>query len=216
MTRRALAAIVLLASTLVATPAHAAAVKCNPTTAQPHRAMKVVQPTNRLKAATYTVTLRTNCGIIKIAADAKAAPITVRNVAFLASKGFFANSLCHRLTTDGIFVLQCGDPTASGTGGPGFSYTDENLPTSIPKNRYPAGTVAMANSGANTNGSQFFLVYKDGTFDLPANYTIWGHITAGLGILQAVAAKGTVTEGTDGWPAQALAVLSMTVSEGTP
>lgn len=215
MMRRTLATAVLLLCAIVGAPAEAA-VKCAPTTAQPHNTVKLVQPTARLKPKVYTFTVRTNCGTIKIAANAKTAPITVRNMAMLARKRFFDASLCHRISTDRIFIVQCGDPTASGTGGPGFNYADENLPTKLKKNRYPAGTVAMANSGANTNGSQFFIVYRDGTYDLPANYTIWGHVTAGLDILKAVAAKGVINGGADGWPAQAIAVLSVTVSEGTP
>lgn len=216
MLRRALAVAALLVSTLAGAPTAQAVVTCTPTTVQPRKAAQLVQPAARLKAKTYIFTMRTNCGTIKIAANAKSAPITVRNLAALAKKRFFDKSLCHRLSTDQIFILQCGDPTAAGTGGPGFNYADENLPTKISKNRYPAGTVAMANSGANTNGSQFFIVYRDGTYDLPAQYTIWGHVTAGLDILKAIAAKGTTTGGADGWPAQAIAVLSVTVSEGTP
>lgn len=216
MLRRALVVAALLVSTLAGAPTAQAALSCAPTTAQPRKAAQLVQPTARLKAKTYIFTVRTNCGTIKIAADAKNAPITVRNLAALAQKKFFNMSLCHRLSTEQIYIVQCGDPTASGTGGPGFSYADENLPTKISKNRYPAGTVAMANSGADTNGSQFFIVYRDGTYDLPAQYTIWGHVTAGLNILKALAAKGTTTGGADGWPAQAIAVLSVTVSEGTP
>ena len=210
-----LAALVLVGTALGGIPA-TAATKCAPTTAQPRKVAKVAETTVNLKPTTYTFVFNTNCGKIVVAADAKNAPITVRNLAGLAKAKFFNNSLCHRLTTDSIYVLQCGDPSASGTLGPGFKYADENLPTTIPKNRYPAGTVAMANSGAGTNGSQFFFVYRDGTFDLPPNYTIWGHVTSGLDILKAIAAKGTVTGGADGWPAQAIAVNSVTVSEGTP
>ena len=216
MMRRAMAVAALLVSAVVGAPSAHAALSCTPTTVQPRKATQVVQPTTRLKAKTYTFTIRTNCGTVKIAADAKLAPITVRNLATLAKKKFYDKSLCHRLSTQQIFILQCGDPTASGAGGPGFSFTDENLPTKIKKNRYPAGTVAMANAGANTNGSQFFIVYRDGTYDLPAKYTIWGHVTSGLDILKAIAAKGTTTGGADGWPTQAIAVLSVTVSEGTP
>lgn len=216
MMRRAIAVAVLLAATLVGAPAAQAGLNCTPTTVQPRKAAKLVQPTARLKAKTYIFTFHTNCGDIKITADAKAAPVTVRNLVTLAKLKFFDKSLCHRVTTNQIFVVQCGDPTGSGTGGPGFSYANENLPTTVKKNRYPTGTVAMANAGANTNGSQFFIVYRDGTYDLPASYTIWGHITAGLDTLRAIAAKGTTIGGTDGWPAQALAVLSVTVSEGTP
>lgn len=216
MMRRALVAAVLLAAGIPVAPQAQAAVQCAPTTVQPRKTVAQVQPTKRLKATTYTFTVRTNCGVITIAADAKAAPITVRNLASLAKARFFDKSLCHRLSTEQINILQCGDPTGSGAGGPGYSYADENLPTKLTKNRYPAGTVAMANAGPNTNGSQFFIVYRDGTYDLPANYTIWGRVTAGMPILKAVAAKGTTTGGADGWPAQAIAVLSVTVSEGTP
>jgi peptidyl-prolyl cis-trans isomerase B (cyclophilin B) len=105
-------------------------------------------------------------------------------------------------------VLQCGDPTATGYGGPPFSYHDENLPQ-YAQNAYPAGIVAMANSGANTNGSQFFIVYKDTT--LPPNYTIWGRVTEGLEIVQAVANAGVVGGGTDGMPVQKIAILKVRV-----
>ncbi len=216
MTRRALAAALLLAAGLSAAPAAQAAVRCAPAAARAHAAPVFKQPAKLLKSSRYTFTFKTNCGVIRVVADAKHAPITVRNMAFLARHKYFNGTLCHRLTTAGIDVLQCGDPTATGTGGPGFTFADENLPTKVARNRYPAGTVAMANAGPGTNGSQFFLVYKNGTFDLPPSYTIWGHITAGLDVLRAVAAKGTKTGGSDGPPAQALAVISVTVSEGTP
>lgn len=213
-----LSAIVALACVAMVMSAHpaSAAVTCKPTTVQPRKVASLKQPTTMLKPSTYNFVFNTNCGRIVVSADAKNAPITVRNLAFLARSKFFNNSLCHRLVTEGIFVLQCGDPTASGSKGPGFQFADENLPTGVTKNRYPAGTVAMANSGAGTNGSQFFFVYRDGTFDLPPNYTIWGRVTSGLDVLRAVAARGTVTGATDGWPAQAIAVTSVTVSEGTP
>jgi peptidyl-prolyl cis-trans isomerase B (cyclophilin B) len=89
-------------------------------------------------------------------------------------------------------MLQCGDPTAQGSGGPGFSYPDENLPVGKALT-YPAGTVAMANSGANTNGSQFFLVFGDSP-TLGPSYTIWGKITKGLDVLKFISSKG-VTSG---------------------
>jgi peptidyl-prolyl cis-trans isomerase B (cyclophilin B) len=117
--------------------------------------------------------------------------------------------LCHRLTTKGLYVLQCGDPTATGGGGPNFTYRDENLPTES-LNNYPAGTVAMANSGPGTNGSQFFLVFADTT--LGANYTIWGSITQGLDIVKAIAKAGVKGGGADGTPNQPIAINRVTVS----
>jgi peptidyl-prolyl cis-trans isomerase B (cyclophilin B) len=127
----------------------------------------------------------------------------------LARGGFFGNSLCHRLTTQGLYVLQCGDPTATGAGGPNFSYRDENLPANT-ANNYPAGTVAMANSGPSTNGSQFFLVFADTT--LGPNYTIWGTITQGLDIVKYIAKLGVKGGGADGRPAQSIAILRATVT----
>ena len=208
----------LLGSTLL-TPAVQAApytLKCTKTTVAPKTPAQYTLPKASLKKTTYTVTMRTNCGSIVIKADAKRAPVTVSALSFLAGKKYFNNTYCHRLTTEGIFILQCGDPSASGSGGPGFQYKDENLPTTKKANRYPVGTVAMANAGAGTNGSQFFLVYRAGTYDLPPNYTIWGHITSGLDILNAIGAKGVGDGSADGSPAQAVLVKSITVSEGTP
>jgi peptidyl-prolyl cis-trans isomerase B (cyclophilin B) len=117
-------------------------------------------------------------------------------MSYMANGGYFDQTLCHRLTTKGIFVLQCGDPTASGSGGPAWQVPDENLPTPS-VNTYPAGTVAMANSGPNTNGSQFFIVYADNSM-LGPNYTVWGQITKGLDIVKAVAAKGSNNANGDG------------------
>jgi peptidyl-prolyl cis-trans isomerase B (cyclophilin B) len=149
--------------------------------------------------------LRTNCGDLVITMDTENAPVTSNTMAFLTQQGFFDDTPCHRLTTAGLYVLQCGDPTGGGSGGPGFSIKDENLPKAG-KNNYPQGTVAMANSGPNTNGSQFFLVYQDTT--LPPNYTIWGSLTKGLDIVQTIAAKGVMGGGTDGPPAQPVSIIS--------
>lgn len=152
------------------------------------------------------ITLYTNCGNIVFTAFGKKAPTTVSVFSFLAKKGYFNKTLCHRIVTVGIFVLQCGDPTGTGRGGPGFSFKDENLPKYI-ANNYPAGTIAMANAGPGTNGSQFFIVYKDTT--LPAAYTIWGHVTSGLNIVQAVATKGVSADGMS--PAQSIALLKVSI-----
>jgi serine/threonine protein kinase/cyclophilin family peptidyl-prolyl cis-trans isomerase len=155
-------------------------------------------PSKTNSSAGYTAVLRTNRGDITINLLNSAAPCTVNSFAHLAGVGFWDNSQCHRLSTsEGLYMLQCGDPTATasatlncsglaGTGGPGYEFASENLANA----RYPAGTVAMANSGTpDSNGSQFFLVYRDTT--LPPDYTPFGTVTSGLGILQGVANAGT-------------------------
>ncbi len=114
------------------------------------------------------------------------ATCTVNSFVYLAGKKYFNNTHCHRLTTvSPLYVLQCGDPTGTGSGGPGYKFNDENLAGA----KYTQGTVAMANSGPDTNGSQFFLVYKNST--LAANYTPFGTVVKGLGIIQNVAKAGS-------------------------
>ncbi len=155
------------------------------------------------------VTVATDQGDVKVSLDAEKAPCTVNSFLALADQGFFDDTQCHRLTTDGIFVLQCGDPSASGTGGPGYEFADElvdNDPRLQPclgqqdpqSGRevctYTAGTVAMANSGPDTNGSQFFLVYQDSP--LPGAYTVFGRMSAaGLKVVQQVAEAGIGPDG---------------------
>ena len=189
-----IAAIVTLATLSLTSPAQSAerpisVPGCAKSTAKGHAPAKVKQPTFAAKSPAKTLTLTTNCGPIVISLLGSKAPITVTSIATLANAGYYNKSLCHRLTTEGIFVLQCGDPTASGSGSPtGWKgYIDENLPKVGAKN-YPAGTVAMANSGPKTNGSQFFLVYQD--TQLGPDYTIWGKITKGLDLVQKIGAVG--------------------------
>jgi peptidyl-prolyl cis-trans isomerase B (cyclophilin B) len=161
-------------------------------------------PGSTVKATDKPVlTLTTNCGVIKIDLLASAAPKTVSSMLFLAKQGYFDRTKCHRLTTAGIYVVQCGDPTATGSGGPGYSVADENLPKGTGVN-YPAGTVAMANSGPNTNGSQFFIVFANTT--LGPNYTIWGHVVSGLDIAKYVANQGVAGGASDGAPMQPLVI----------
>jgi peptidyl-prolyl cis-trans isomerase B (cyclophilin B) len=113
-----------------------------------------------------------------------AAPCTTYSFRFLASRGYYNRTHCHRLTTEGSYVLQCGDPTGTGAGGPGYAFNDENLTGAT----YPAGTVAMANAGPNTNGSQFFFTWKDTT--LQPDYTPFGTVIGGMKVLQKIAAAG--------------------------
>ena len=183
-------------------------IKCRPTTAVGHQPPAVTPPAIKPPFKNRIFTFSTNCGDIVVAADGQHAELTVLALTALAKGGFFDQTLCHRLTTAGIFVLQCGDPTATGSGGPQFTYRDENLPTTT-TNDYPAGIVAMANSGPNTNGSQFFLVYADTT--LPPSYTRWGVITKGLDIVKAIAAQGTANGSGDGSPKQSVAIEKVSV-----
>ena len=185
------------------------AIKCNTTKAVGHTPPSVAPADKLLKRIPRTFTFVTNCGNIVVTTVGSKAPITLTQLSTLARGGFFNNSLCHRLTTKGLYVLQCGDPTATGSGGPNFTYRDENLPAEG-FNNYPAGTVAMANSGPGTNGSQFFLVFADTT--LGANYTIWGTITQGLDIVKAIAKAGVKGGGADGPPNQPIAINRVTVS----
>ncbi|MET8167212.1 peptidylprolyl isomerase [Streptomyces sp. NPDC060053] len=166
------------------------------------------------KSAKYTMTLATTCGDIDIALKAKAAPHTVNSFSFLAGKGYFDHTKCHRLTTSGIYVLQCGDPTGSGSGGPGYTIPDENLKDATLKNNiYPAGTIAMANTGqAHTGGSQFFLVYQDS--QLPPSYTPFGTVSAdGMKVLAKIAAAGENTGAGDGAPNATVVIDKATVTK---
>ncbi|GGX08952.1 peptidylprolyl isomerase [Streptomyces lomondensis] len=149
------------------------------------------------ESAKYTMRLDTTCGEIDIALKASAAPHTVNSFNFLAGKGYFDHSKCHRLTNQGIYVLQCGDPQGTGMGGPGYTIPDENLKDkSLKGGIYPAGTVAMANQynpqtkqGRNSGGSQFFLVYQDS--QLPPDYTPFGTVSeAGMKVLKKIAEAG--------------------------
>ena len=172
------------------------AVTCKGTYSVGHQAKDLAIPKIKKPVRNRVFTFNTNCGQVVVAADGAKAPLSVLSMAYLANNGFFDQSLCHRLTTKGIYVIQCGDPTASGRGGPKWQVPDENLPAAG-ANAYPAGTVAMANSGPNTSGSQFFFVYADNSI-LGSNYTIWGHVTKGLDILKAVAAAGSNNSNGDG------------------
>jgi peptidyl-prolyl cis-trans isomerase B (cyclophilin B) len=157
-----------------------------PATEQPATREVTFPPTEGVETEqVYDVTLVTNQGDITFEMDSSEAPCTANNFRSLAHFKYFADTPCHRLTTEGISVLQCGSPDGSGNGGPGYSFADENLEGAT----YERGTVAMANSGPGTNGSQFFLVYEDSS--LPPNFTPFGTITAGLDVLEKIAAAGS-------------------------
>jgi len=173
-------------------------------------ARKVSLPPKQPDAsATYTAKITTNRGVINLNLLNSQAPCTVNSFVSLANQKYFNNTPCHRLTTSGIYVLQCGDPTGTGTGGPGYKFDDENLKGA----KYTPGTVAMANSGKNTNGSQFFLVYKNSP--LGANYTPFATITSGLNVIQDIAKVGSDnSNGTgDGHPKEKVQIESVTISK---
>lgn len=195
--------IAIAAPTKAPTP-----INCKVTKAKGHTAKNITPPEVKGPFKNKTFIFTTNCGDVVIEADGKNAPVTVFALSALANGGFFDQSLCHRLTTNNIYVLQCGDPTATGSGGPNFSYRDENLPANN-ENNYPAGVVAMANSGPSTNGSQFFIVYEDTS--LPPSYTIWGKVTKGLEIIQIIAKSGVENGKSDGTPKQKIAIEKVRV-----
>ena len=167
--------------------------------------------------ATISVSMSTDQGNIGLLLNNAEAPCTVNSFASLAQKGFFNDTTCHRLTTaSSLGVLQCGDPTGTGGGGPGYAFTNEYPTSQYPKGDpalqnpvlYPRGTLAMANAGPDTNGSQFFLVYKDS--QLPPGYTVFGTIDAtGLATLDKIADTGVADDQEDGKPVTEVKVKSI-------
>jgi peptidyl-prolyl cis-trans isomerase B (cyclophilin B) len=143
-------------------------------------------PTTGVKnTGTQKATFVTTRGTVTATLLTSKAPCTVNSFVFLSQQGFYDKTPCPRVVNSGIFVLQCGDPSGTTSGGPGYAFADENLKGAT----YPAGTLAMANSGGGaSNGSQFFMVFKD--TQLPAQYTPFGTITSGLDVVTKVAAAG--------------------------
>ncbi|HEV2087864.1 MAG TPA: peptidylprolyl isomerase [Cryptosporangiaceae bacterium] len=185
-----------------------------------------VPPTTDIPTTgTRTVSLKTSVGLIEIALDQAAAPCTAHSFVYLAGKGFYDGSSCHRMTTGpakdpkALKVLQCGDPSGTGTGGPAYKYGAENLPTqtvTLEQGKvatYTRGTVAMANSGPDTTGSQFFIVYGDS--QLPPNYNIVGEVTSGLEVVDKVAKAGVTPRDpknpNDGTPKLKVTLQNVTV-----
>jgi peptidyl-prolyl cis-trans isomerase B (cyclophilin B) len=164
-----------------------------------------------------SVSMSTNQGNLGLQLDNAKAPCTVNSFASLAQQGYFNDTPCHRLTTtESLSVLQCGDPTGTGTGGPGYQFANEYPTNQYPPDdpalqqpvRYPRGTIAMANAGPGTNGSQFFLVYQDS--QLPPGYTVFGTTDqTGLATLDKIAAGGVADGGQDGKPATDVQITSV-------
>lgn len=136
------------------------------------------------QSKTYTAALHTSAGDITIQLDTQATPITANNFVFLAQQGFYDQTIFHRVING--FMIQGGDPQGDGTGGPGYKFPDEPI-----TNEYDRGTVAMANSGPNTNGSQFFIMHQNNP--LPKNYIIFGHVIQGLEVVDAIASAPVVS-----------------------
>ena len=162
---------------------------------------------------TWSGSMDINGGKLAFELDGTKAPQAVANFITLAKKGFYEGLTCHRLTTENMYVLQCGDPNGDGTGGPGYSFGPiENAPTD---NIYKEGVIAMARQGGNaaTQGSQFFIVYKDtqlGT-DSAGGYTVFGKVTSGLQVVKAIADLGTTDGSGDGKPKNAVSISSVKV-----
>jgi peptidyl-prolyl cis-trans isomerase B (cyclophilin B) len=170
------------------------------------------------KGAPAELVLDTDRGPITINLDTEKAPKNSNSLAFLAGEGYFDGTTCHRLTTEGIFVLQCGDRTGTGSGTPGYTTADENLPKAGKDGfaTYPRGSVAMAEPGGGEAGSQFFLVYKDTS--LAPDYTIVGQITKGLDVVDEVAAGGVAPDAAtpgDGPPAEPITITAARVQQET-
>lgn len=154
--------------------------------------------------------LSTNAGDINMQLNADQAPCTVGAITSLAKQGYYDNTVCHRLTTQGIYVLQCGDAAGTGAGGPGFRFADEYPIGTGVAGLYKAGTIAMANAGPNTNGSQFFLNYEDSP--LPPNYTLFGTMDEkSLQVVRDIAKKGTANGKGDGQPKEEVKILKAEV-----
>jgi peptidyl-prolyl cis-trans isomerase B (cyclophilin B) len=172
---------------------------------------KAAPPKSLAEGKAWKLTLVTTCGTITMRLDGAKAPQATASAIFLARQKFWAGTPCHRVTTQGIFVLQCGDPTGSGSGGPGYSFGPvENAPKD---GVYPAGTVAMARaSSPDSNGSQFFIVYKQTSLPTDGGgYTVFGKVTSGLDVVQKVAAGGAQPAG-DGQPVRRVSIVSATVT----
>ena len=167
-------------------------------------------PSNCLDASkTYTAVVTTNKGEFSIVLDQTKAPLAANNFVTLARYKYFDNTQCHRAILD--FVVQCGDPTATGSGGPGYSFADE-LPQA---GEYKLGSIAMANSGPNTNGSQFFIITGDQGVTLPPSYTLFGQVTSGLDTtVPALNAASNPDPAANGVPPlETLTIMSVVITE---
>ena len=156
----------------------------------------------------YGATISTSQGDIKVELFVGESPVTANNFAFLAKEGFYDGTVIHRVVPG--FVVQMGDPTGTGTGGPGYKFADE---LSSARNRgYDRGIMAMANAGPNTNGSQFFLISGPSGAGLPPQYSLFGQVTQGLEVIKAIEDVG-IPGTQDGKPSEVVKINSVTIKE---
>lgn len=180
-----------------------------PDSGEPAVGMPITDESELKTTGTVNLAMQTTRGDLSIELDRTGAPCAVASFEHLAEAGFFDNTICHRLTTGSFGVLQCGDPTGTGTGGPGYHFNEEPPSGDDP---YPVGTVAMANSGsAGSTGSQFFICYTSCS-SLPPDYSVVGEVTSGLQVVKDIAAKGTDNGTSDGAPAEEVMITKLAIA----
>lgn len=158
------------------------------------------------KTKSYTAVLKTSEGDITVQLNASVVPVTVNNFVTLAKKGFYKDTIFHRVIKE--FMIQGGDPKGDGTGGPGYTFEDEPF-----EGTYTRGTIAMANAGPNTNGSQFFIMHQD--YELPPNYTIFGKVISGIEVVDKIATSpvSAGATGENSTPVTPVKVTAVDISE---
>lgn len=192
---------VTFGETLTSTPVLTATPTAIPTTDTNQKGPYTMQIDSNKQ---YEAIMKTSVGDITIAFNAKETPITVNNFIVLARKNFYNNTIFHRIING--FMIQGGDPTGTGTGGPGYKFDDEPF-----TGEYLRGTIAMANAGPNTNGSQFFIMHKD--YPLPKNYVIFGKVIKGIEVVDKIATASTKPGGEGSSPVDPVKIISIEVTE---
>lgn len=197
-------AVIIALGFLYTTNNKPAATKQTPAEAQPTITNQQKPAMEIDKTKSYQAVLKTTEGDITIALNASETPVTVNNFVSLAKKNFYNNTIFHRVIKG--FMIQGGDPKGDGTGGPGYQFEDEPF-----DGEYTRGTVAMANAGPDTNGSQFFIMHKD--YELPPNYTIFGKVVSGIEVVDKIAEAPVKQEGEGSSPVKPVKVNSVQIIE---
>ena len=187
----------------------AAGCPSSPTAKLTKPSWKTAPPMTIDTSKTYTATIKTDVGSFDVKLNAAGTPVTVNNFVFLANQKFYDCVTFHRVIPQ--FMDQTGDPTGTGTGGPGYTFADELPPKASPQ--YPLGSVAMANSGPNTNSSQFFIVAGPQGESLPASYSLFGQVTSGMNVVNTINADGNSNTASNGIPPKVIhRILSVTIT----